>query len=64
MRSLSSLLALTIGVAAAGPLHAQYSTTDPTFPYPAGHEQSDGRVNWAGQSDHIYQGRTSNDWPE
>jgi hypothetical protein len=41
---------LTIGLVAAGPLHAQFSTTGPTFPYPAGHEQSDGR---AGQSDHI-----------
>jgi hypothetical protein len=64
MKNLLSLLALTIVLVAAGPLHAQHSTTGPTFPYPAGHEQSDGGVNWFGQSDHIYQGRTSTDRPE
>jgi hypothetical protein len=64
MKSLLSLLALIGVLVAAGPLHAQHSTTGPTFPYPAGHEQSDGRLNWVGQSDHIYQGRASTDRPD
>jgi hypothetical protein len=61
MNSLLSLLVLIIVLVAAGPSHAQRSTTGPTFPYPAGDEQSDGRPNWVGQSDHIYQGRASTD---
>jgi hypothetical protein len=61
MKSLLSPLALIMILVAAGPLHAQHSTTGPTFPYPTGDEQSDGRPNWVGQSDHTYQGRASTD---
>jgi hypothetical protein len=61
MTSLLSPLALVIVLVAAGPLHAQHSTTGPTFPYPAGDEQSGSRPDWIGQSDHIYQGRASTD---